>query len=80
MAPAKKHTSRVKAWLCPPCPKMEVCKSEECPLQATVSPLPVPLCMCPPLCLFLGYLSSSLELQVSRRIFPGFYLPLLRFE
>lgn len=70
MAPARKHTSRVRAWLCPPSQGMEVCKREECPLQATVSPLSGSLRIAPrpPLC---RYLSPSLRLQVSRRIlFP----------
>lgn len=78
MAPARKHTSRVIAWLCPPSQGMEVCKREECPLQAIVSPLSGSLCIAlhlpppptytPPPSLWV---SPTLELQVNRRIlFP----------
>lgn len=75
MAPARKHTSRVRARLCPPSQGMEVCKREECPLQATVCPLSCCLCIAHPPHTPTPQrsegLSPTLELQVSRRIlFP----------
>lgn len=69
MAPARKHTSRVRARLCPPSQGMEVCKREECPLQVTVCPLSGCLCIAQhPSPAFWGGLPLTLELQVSRSI------------